>query len=68
MAEDDEESDGEGKPTRLNVTVAPLTGRYLDKLVEAGTHGANKRTVMARLVEEGVRQALRDGFIRKLEI
>lgn len=66
-AEEPDDSDGEAGRLRKKVTVSPATLRYLEKLVDSGTHGATVATVMARLVEEGVRQAIREGFIRRLE-
>ena len=69
MADDDLDEDVEvgadGKRPRKTCTLSPRTIRYLEKLAEVGTHGSKVALVMTRLIEEGVRQAIRDGFIDK---
>jgi hypothetical protein len=44
-----------------------MTVRYLEALKKKGTHGSDVAGVMTRLIEEGVRQAIREGFIQQME-
>lgn len=69
MADDTEEPEEDGKEPggKKSCTLSPTTVRYLEKLKEVGTHGTTVSAVMARLIEEGVRRAIRQGFIQKLE-
>jgi len=57
--------DKEPPPVRKNCTLAAATVRYLEKLKRRGTHGSSVPKVMTHLIEEGVRQAIRDGFIKQ---
>jgi hypothetical protein len=64
-AEDDAAPEGDTKKKSCTLTIS--TVRYLEKIAEVGTHGGTMSAVMTRLIEEGVRQAIRDGFVTKLE-
>jgi hypothetical protein len=48
---------------RVTPRLAPITHKYLDDLLRAGTHGTTIDGVARSLIEEGVRQAIRDGII-----
>jgi len=56
----------EGKtPTRRKtITLAETTVDYLAALAKLGTHGSNINAVARTLIEEGVRQAIRENFLR----
>jgi len=49
---------------RKYCTLSPPTIRYLEQLVKRGTHGTSVPRVMSSIIEEGVRKAIKDGFIR----
>jgi hypothetical protein len=61
----------EGKPDpgtdRKACTLAIETIRYLEALAKKGTHGSGVSKVMTTLIEQGVRQAIREGFIKQFE-
>lgn len=48
---------------RVKPRLAPITHRYLDDLLRAGTHGTSIDGVARSLIEQGIRQAIRDGII-----
>jgi hypothetical protein len=58
----DEEKDKATK--RLYVTLAVATIEHLDVLARRGTHGTGASDVAKGLIEEGIRHAIRDGFLR----
>lgn len=49
---------------RVNMTIKPVTLRYLNQLIKLGVFGDDKTSVSFRLVEEAIRQALADGIIQ----
>jgi hypothetical protein len=61
------EEDRESVTDRKTCTLALATIRYLERLSTKGTHGSSVPKVMTQLIEEGVRQAIREGFIRQEE-
>lgn len=50
---------------RRPVTLAVATWEYLDQLSKLGTHGTSVPDVAKTLIEDGVRQAIKDGFLRR---
>jgi hypothetical protein len=52
---------------RRPITLAVATWEYLDELSERGTHGTSVPDVAKSLIEEGVRLAFKDGFLRLKE-
>ena len=48
---------------RIPVTLALATIAYLEKLVRQGTHGTSVPGVARTLIEEGVRNAIKDGLL-----
>ena len=61
----DEEPSESGK--QMKCTLAPMTIRYLQALSKRGMHGKGVSKVMRSLIEEGIRQAVRDKFIPQLD-
>jgi hypothetical protein len=59
-----EESSDSGK--QMKCTLQAMTIRYLEALSKRGTHGKGVSKVMTALIEEGIRQAIRDKFIQHL--
>jgi len=49
---------------RRSITLSQKTWAYLEELSKQGTHGTNVPDVAKSLIEEGVRQAVRDGFLK----
>jgi hypothetical protein len=47
----------------MKCTLSFATVRYLLALSKKGTHGPSIPRVMAALIEEGVRNAIKDGFL-----
>ncbi|MGH6956119.1 MAG: hypothetical protein ACREEW_05585 [Caulobacteraceae bacterium] len=47
----------------VGVTFSLLTLQRLDRLVAKGSHGGGRQEVIRHLVERGVREAMKDGFI-----
>jgi hypothetical protein len=47
----------------VNITVRPITLRYLQQLADLGIFGDDKTSVSFRLVEDGIRRALEGGII-----
>jgi hypothetical protein len=54
---------GKSQTVRKNVTFSAVTVEYLEELASKGTHGSDVVAVIRTMVEEGVRRAIRDGFI-----
>jgi hypothetical protein len=54
---------GKAETVRKNVTLAAATVAYLERLASRGTHGSDVVSVIRTMVEEGVRTAIRDGFL-----
>jgi hypothetical protein len=50
---------------RRPITLAVATWEYLDQLSKLGTHGTSVPDVTKTLIEEGIRQAIKDGFLRQ---
>lgn len=50
---------------RRPITLAVATWEFLDQLSKLGTHGTSIPDVAKTLIEEGVRLAIKDGFIRQ---
>jgi hypothetical protein len=48
---------------RRPITLAVATWEYLDQLSKLGTHGTSVPDVAKTLIEEGIRQAIKDGFL-----
>ena len=49
---------------RRPITLSQKTWEYLEELSKRGTHGTSVPDVAKSLIEEGVRQAVRDGFLK----
>ena len=49
--------------TRKTFTISVKTLHYLERLAERGIHGSEWSGVARNFVEEGVRQAIKNGFI-----
>ena len=48
----------------IGVTFSHVALRRVDALCDKGTHGTSRTEVIRSLVEEGIRQAIKDGFIK----
>jgi hypothetical protein len=48
---------------RRPVTLAVATWKFLDQLSKLGTHGTSVPDVAKTLIEEGIREAIKDGFL-----
>ena len=48
-------------------TLAAETITYLERLSKKGTHGKSVSKVMTTLIEQGVRQAIREKFIKQID-
>lgn len=64
MAISDEPKPGTERKT---CTLSVMTIRYLEALVRKGTHGTSVPGVMTTLIEEGIRQTIRERFIQQIE-
>jgi hypothetical protein len=62
LATEDDKS--ESNTERKQCTLSLATIRYLEKLAKKGTHGTSVPKVMTSLIEEGIRQAIKDRFIK----
>lgn len=62
---DDEDAETASKRDRLALNPKPQTARYLKQLVSLGIYGSTPTAVAARLVDEGIRLAIKDGLIDK---
>jgi hypothetical protein len=49
---------------RRPITLANATWDYLEELSKRGTHGTSVPDVAKSLIEEGIRQAIKDGFLK----
>lgn len=58
---------GKTQTVRKNVTFSAATLDYLETLASKGTHGSDAIAVIRTMVEEGVRAAIREGFIERRE-
>ena len=54
---------GKTGTVRKNVTLSAVTVGYLEQLATCGTHGSDVVAVIRTMVEEGVRTAIREGFL-----
>lgn len=50
---------------RRPITLAVATWEYLDQLSKLGTHGTSVPDVAKTLIEDGIRQAIKDGFLKQ---
>jgi hypothetical protein len=50
---------------RRPVTLAVATWAFLDQMSKLGTHGTSVPDVAKTLIEEGIRQAIKDGFLKQ---
>ena len=50
---------------RRPITLAVVTWGYLDQLSKLGTHGTSVTDVAKTLIEDGIRQAIKDGFLKQ---
>ena len=50
---------------RRPITLAVATWEFLDQLSKLGTHGTSVPDVAKTLIEEGIRQAIKDGFLKQ---
>jgi hypothetical protein len=50
---------------RRPITLAVATWNYLDQLSKLGTHGTSVPDVAKTLIEEGIRLAIKDGFLKQ---
>ena len=50
---------------RRPVTLGVATWEFLDQLPKLGTHGTSVPDVAKTLIEEGIRQAIKDGFLKQ---
>lgn len=50
---------------RRPITLAVATWSYLDQLSKLGTHGTSIPDVAKTLIEEGIRQAIKEGFLKQ---
>ena len=57
----------ESKTDRRSCTLALATIQYLERLSTKGTHGTSVPKVMTTLIEQGVRLAIREKFIKQME-
>lgn len=48
---------------RRPITLAVATWQYLEQLSKLGTHGTSVPDVTKTLIEVGIRQAIKDGFL-----
>jgi hypothetical protein len=60
-------SQGKAKIVRKNVTFSAATVRHLEDLAQTGAHGSDVVAVVRTLVDQGIRKAIRDGFLHRQE-
>lgn len=48
---------------RMQLVVALKTYGYLELLAKKGTHGTNANDVAKSLIEQGIGQSIKDGFL-----
>jgi hypothetical protein len=56
------------KTLRLQVMLSLKTHGYLAVLGDKGTHGTSPTDVAKTLIEEGIRQAIKDGLLDKDDV
>jgi hypothetical protein len=49
---------------RRPITLATTSWGYLEQLSKLGTHGTSIPDVAKTLIEEGIRQAIKEGFLK----
>ncbi len=54
---------GKAPTQRKTITLAVATVGYLEQLASKGTHGSDVTNVIRTLVEDGIRSAMKEGFI-----
>ena len=62
---DEESAEDVAKRERVAISPRPATLRYLKQLVALGIYGKDTTAAATRLVDEGIRLALKDGLINK---
>ncbi len=55
---------GQTSTTRQNVTLSHKTKAYLAALAGMGTHGDSVSDVAKTLIEQGIREAIQNGFLK----
>lgn len=60
-------ANGKTDTVRKTITLSKPTIRYLERLAEYGVHGSKWSGVAQNFVEEGVRRAIKEGFIKQGE-
>jgi hypothetical protein len=55
---------GQAPTRRIQITLSVRTHDYLAALATKGTHGSSIVDVARTLVEDGVRRAVQDGFLK----
>jgi hypothetical protein len=55
---------GKAPTTRKNITFNVATLKYLEALAAKGTHGSDVADVARTLVENGIREAIKEGFLK----
>ncbi|WP_343712865.1 hypothetical protein [Inquilinus sp.] len=58
---------GKSPTTRKSITFNVATLKYLEALAATGTHGSDVVSVARTLVENGIRDAIKDGFLKVQE-
>lgn len=61
------EDKSEAGTERKACTLTVETIAYLERLSRKGTHGKGISKVMTTLIEQGVRNAIREGFIKQTD-
>ena len=51
--------------TRKALTLSKKSLTYLERLAERGIHGSEWSGVARNFIDEGIRQAIKDGFIKQ---
>lgn len=60
----EEDTDDKGETVRKACTLALLTLRRLERLAKRKTHGTTAASIMTNFVEAGLREAIKEGYIR----
>lgn len=50
---------------KFQVRLAPIIEAYLDDLAKSGVYGEGHSGIIRRFVEDGVRAAIKDGFLKE---
>ena len=61
-------ADSKTDTIRKTLTISKLTLRYLERLAERGIHGSEWSGVARGFIEEGVRRAIKEGFIEQDDV